>query len=117
MAILVHPARATRPWLRAGVRRGDRMYHVLSDLPGADGTRELISFVGHYGLRPEWIQYAGTYREHFDAREPEGLAMILAGAHLASNREVGRLLAARRGSIQPPASGPAAGPAGAGLPA
>lgn len=103
MAILVHPARATRHWPRAGVRRGDRMYHVLSDLPGAEGTRELVEFVGRYGLRPEWIQYAGTYREHFDAREPEGLAMMRDGARPASNREVGRLLASRRAEDLPPA--------------
>lgn len=113
MTILVHPARATHPWPRAGVRRGDRMYHVLSDLPGADGTRELIAFVGRYGLRPEWIQYAGTYREHFDAREPEGLAMIRASARPASNREIGLLLAARRAASQSPLSGAAPDPAGA----
>lgn len=96
MAILVHPARATRHWIRAGVHRGDRMYHVLSDLPGAEGTRELVAFVTGYGLRPEWIQYSGTYREHFDAREPEGLAMIRDGARPATNREVGQLLATKR---------------------
>lgn len=96
MAILVHPARATRHWARAGVWRGDRMYHVLSDLPGKEGTHELMKFVAEYGLRPEWIQYAGTYREHFDAREPEGLAMLRNGARQATNREIGRLLAAKR---------------------
>ncbi len=96
MAILVHPARATRHWLRAGVRRGDRMYHVLSDLPGDEGTREVVAFVVRYGLRPEWIQYRGSYREHFDAREPEGLRMIADGARLATNREVGELLRAKR---------------------
>lgn len=111
MAILVHPARATRHWLRAGVRRGDRMYHVLSDLPGAEGTRELIEFVGRYGLRPEWIQYAGTYREHFDAREPEGLAMLRDGALPAANRDIGHLLAAKRASRVPAEDGPSIGPA------
>jgi hypothetical protein len=97
MAILVHPARATRHWLRAGVHRGDRMYHVLSDLPGTAGTQELLAFAQAYGLRPEWLQYAGTYREHFDVREHEGLAMLRDGvARPATNRDVGRLLAARR---------------------
>lgn len=102
MAILVHPARATRHWLRAGVRRGDRMYHILSDLPGVEGTHELVAFAARYGLRPEWIQYAGTYREHFDAREPEGLAMLHDGAFLASNREIGQLLAAKRAMERSP---------------
>jgi hypothetical protein len=96
MGILVHAARATRPWPRAGVRRGDRMYHVLSDIPGSEGSAELRAFVTQYGLRREWVQYAGTYREHYDAREPEGLAMLQDGARLATNREVGALLAAKR---------------------
>ncbi|MGH2514995.1 MAG: hypothetical protein ACRDHP_05005 [Ktedonobacterales bacterium] len=99
MAILIHAARATHYWPRAGVRRGDRMYHVLSDLPGQEGSRELRAFVVHYGLRPEWVQYAGTYREHFDAREPEGLAMLRDGARLATNREIGALLATRRAAL------------------
>jgi Protein of unknown function (DUF4031) len=96
MAILIHPARATRNWLRAGVRQGDRMYHVLSDLPGDAGTAELRAFVVRYGMRPEWIQYAGTYREHFDAREDAGLLMLRHGARQATNREVGQVLAAKR---------------------
>ncbi|HLZ24857.1 MAG TPA: DUF4031 domain-containing protein [Ktedonobacterales bacterium] len=96
MAILVHAARATRPWLRAGVQRGDRMYHVLSDLPGSEGSAELRAYVVQYGLRPQWVQYAGTYREHYDAREPEGLAMLRDGARPATNREIGALLAAKR---------------------
>ena len=96
MTILVHAARATRHWLPAGVRRGDRMYHVFSDLPGPEGTAELIAFVWRFELRPQWIQYPGTYREHFDARADDGLAMLAAGARLATNREVGMLLAARK---------------------
>lgn len=96
MAILVHAARATRNWPRAGVHRGDRMYHVLSDIPGPEGSKELRAFVVRYGLRPEWVQYAGTYREHHDAREPEGLAMLRDGARPATNREIGALLAAKR---------------------
>lgn len=101
MAILVHAARATRHWRPAGVRRGDRMYHVLSDIPGHEGSRELRAFVARYGLRPEWVQYPGTYREHFDAREPEGLAMLRDGARLASNRDIGALLAAKRAALAP----------------
>jgi hypothetical protein len=96
MAILVHPARATRDWLRAGVRRGDRMYHVFSDLSGMAGRDELSSFVRAYGLRSEWIQYPGTYREHFDAREGEALRMLRDGARQATNREIGELLAWKR---------------------
>ncbi len=96
MAILVHPARATHYWPGAGIHKGDRMYHVLSDLIGPEGSRELRAFVAEFGMRPEWVQYAGTYREHFDARSETGLAMQRRGARLATNRQVGELLAAKK---------------------
>ena len=99
MAILVHRARATQNWLRAGVHKGDRMYHVLSDRMGVEGSSELCSFVAAFGIRPQWVQYAGSYREHFDARSDTGLAMIRAGARLATNREVGQLLAAKKSAM------------------
>lgn len=102
MAILIHAARATRHWLPAGVYRGERMYHVVSDIIGPEGSRELRAFVQRYGLRPEWVQYAGTYREHFDAREDTGLRMLEDGiARQATNRELGALLAAKRASLPP----------------
>ena len=103
MAILIHAARATRHWLPAGVFRGQRMYHVLSDILGPEGSHELRSFVQRYGLRPEWIQYAGTYREHFDVREDTGLLMLADGvARQVTNRELGTLLATKRAAPQNP---------------
>jgi len=72
------------------------MYHVLSDLIGAEGSRELHAFVAQFGLRPQWVQYAGTYREHFDVRAETGLDMLRRGAQLATNRQVGELLAAKK---------------------
>jgi hypothetical protein len=99
MAILVHRSRATHNWLRAGVRKGDRMYHVLSDQIGPEGSRELRSFVARFGLRPEWIQYRGSYREHYDVRADTGLEMLASGARPATNREVGRLLAAKKATM------------------
>lgn len=98
MAILVHPSRATRHWHGPGVRRGERIYHVLSDLQVPEDTAELVAFVPRYGLRPEWIQYRGTYREHFDVPEHIGLRMLADGARLATNRQVGELLRAKRAS-------------------
>jgi hypothetical protein len=101
MAILVHAARATRHWHGPGVRRGERIYHVLSDLHGAEGTAELLAFVSRYGLRREWIQYRGSYREHFDVPEHIGLRMLADGARPATNRDVGELLRAKRASMPP----------------
>lgn len=79
------------------------MYHVVSDIIGPEGSRELRAFVQRYGLRPEWIQYASTYREHFDAREDTGLRMLEDGrARQVTNRELGALLAAKRTASHTP---------------
>lgn len=32
----------------------------------ADSTAELLAFARRLGLRSDWIQHAGTHREHFD---------------------------------------------------
>jgi hypothetical protein len=110
VAILLHPARATHDWLPAGVRRGDRMYHVLSDLPGEAGSEELRAFVAVCGVQPRWVQYAGTYREHFDVPPDTAECLLRGGARLATNREVGALLRAKRaGMTSPPAPSPARG--------
>ncbi|MGZ3581630.1 MAG: DUF4031 domain-containing protein [Ktedonobacterales bacterium] len=102
MAILIHAARATRHWLPAGVYRGQRMYHVVSDIIGPEGSHELRAFVQRYGLRPEWVQYAGTYREHFDVREDTGLRMLEdVIARQVTNRELGALLSAKRAALPP----------------
>jgi hypothetical protein len=99
MAILIHQSRATHNWLRAGVRKGDRMYHVLSNLIGPEGSLELRAFVTGFGMRQEWVQYPGTYREHFDARAGTAEAMLAKGGKLATNREVGELLAAKKAAL------------------
>jgi hypothetical protein len=33
---------------------------------GADTTEELLQFVDNIGVARKWIQYPGTWREHFD---------------------------------------------------
>ena len=100
MAIVVHAARATRDWWGPGVRRGERMYHVLSDMPGAEGSHELRKFVRLCGLRPEWVQYPGTYREHFDAPPSAAECMLGRGAKLVTNRELGVLLVTKRAALE-----------------
>jgi hypothetical protein len=51
-----------QPW---GHRLGPSC-HLISTLPGAEGTRELFAFAESIGLRRAWIQYIGTDKEHFD---------------------------------------------------
>ncbi len=97
MAIVLHAARATRDWIPAGVRRGDRMYHMLSDIPGPEGGIELRAFALPLGFRERWVQYPGGYREHFDVTERDAQAILARGSvRLLSNRELGNLLAGKR---------------------
>jgi hypothetical protein len=107
MAIVIHPTRATHDVPHIGVRKGDRMYHVLSDVPGAAGGQELRAFVRGCGMRPAWVQYAGTYREHFDAHAHLAECLMRRGARLVTNREVGLLLRAKRALPAPPRVPPA----------
>lgn len=96
MAILLHATRATRDIPHIGVRKGDRMYHVVSDLPGGQGSEELKTFVRGCGMRADWVQYRGSYREHFDAHGPLVDCLRVRGARQVSNHELGLLLRAKR---------------------
>jgi hypothetical protein len=101
MAIVLHAARATRDWVPAGVFRGDRMYHMLSDIPGAQGARELREFARSLGFRDRWVQYPGSYREHFDVTERDAQVILgIEGVRLLTNHELGALLAAKRAYLQ-----------------
>lgn len=41
--------------------------HLVSDLQGDRGQAELVDFATRsLGMRPEWLQSRGTYKEHFD---------------------------------------------------
>lgn len=40
--------------------------HMMTTLEGKEGTEELIAFAKKLGLKPEWIQYPGHRRQHFD---------------------------------------------------
>jgi len=102
MAILLHPMRATRDLPRPGIRRGDRMYHLLSDLLGLEGTRELLDAARACGMPTRFIQYAGAYREHFDVHGEMIDVLLARGARIATNREVGELLRLKRAAISDP---------------
>lgn len=54
--------------------------HCLSTLPGKEGTNELLTFGASIGMRATWLQYPGTYREHFDLMGWKCRAAIKAGA-------------------------------------
>ncbi len=94
--ILMHALEAPYDLPGIDIRRGDEMFHLLSDLPGAAGTAELLAFARRCGAHDSWLQAAGTYREHFDIfGEWADMAREL-GARRASGAEVASVLAAKR---------------------
>lgn len=64
-------------WFRG---RRIRTAHVVSSILGAEGHQELLAFALSIGMKAEWIQSAGTYREHFDLMGSRCDAAINAGA-------------------------------------
>jgi hypothetical protein len=63
----------------------------------ADTTAELFEMADRIGVARRWIQYAGTYKEHFDVCLSKRTAAITAGAIEISRRELGARISARRG--------------------
>lgn len=61
----------------------------------ADSSVELADFATLLALKPTWIQFPGTFREHYDVTESVRRRAIERGAIPISMREVGRLLRKR----------------------
>lgn len=53
----------------------------------ADSTEELVSFALKLGLQEKYIQFPGTWKEHFDITEPKRKKAVLLGAIEVSFRE------------------------------
>lgn len=71
----------------------------------ADTSQELADFAAELGLRPEWIQHAGTHREHYDLVEAKRIQAIGFGAvQISYPRETGALVARKRAEIRPAVS-------------
>ena len=71
--------------------------HLLSDLPGDEGTAELLAFAERLGIEARWIQKAGTSTEHFDVTEPtRQRALALGATPITYGREVAAITIAKR---------------------
>lgn len=70
-----------------------RWSHLL-----ADDRAELDEFAARLGLRPAWIQRAGTPREHYDVTDSRRDLAIRLGAVPITFLEAGHLVAAKRGN-------------------
>ena len=72
---------------------GMRMCHMIADSP-----RELFYMVDKIGVKRKWIQFPGTYREHFDICLTKRKMAVRLGAIQITTRELGRRLMDRRNS-------------------
>ena len=71
--------------------------HLLSDLPGEAGRRELLAFADRLGIEARWIQNPGTAREHFDVTEPtRQRALALGAVPITYGRAVAAITRAKR---------------------
>ena len=53
----------------------------------ADTTEELVAFAVSLGLQAKYIQYRGTWKEHFDVTEPKRRLAVSKGAVEVNYRE------------------------------
>ncbi|KIA72727.1 hypothetical protein ANMWB30_24950 [Arthrobacter sp. MWB30] len=63
----------------------------------ADSTEELIAFAVGLGLRADYIQHPGTWKEHFDVTETKRRLAVRKGAVEVSYRDHVMHMATRRG--------------------
>lgn len=62
----------------------------------ADSTEELLGMVDRIGVARRWIQYAGTYKEHFDIAQTKRKLAVAAGAKERRWREYAEAIDARK---------------------
>ena len=77
-------------------RRLGKSAHLVSDLPGEEGTTELVAFAWRIGMRSAWIQKAGTEHEHFDVFEGRYQRALDAGAKVVTRLELVTIFRAKR---------------------
>lgn len=84
-----------RPAKVAGARRAN-WSHLFADTPA-----ELREFARRLGLRPSWVQHAGTHREHFDVTASVRARALAFGAEpITYPAGVAELIDARRAVCQ-----------------
>lgn len=76
--------------MRAPVGRM-RMCHMIADSPD-----ELLAIVDRIGVNRKWIQFHGTYREHFDICLAKRQLAVNAGALEITSKALGKKLLDRR---------------------
>lgn len=72
-----------------------KMCHMI-----ADTTEELLAMVDKIGVQRKWIQYPGTYNEHFDISLGKKKLAITAGAKEITAREYAAMVNKRPNAPQ-----------------
>ncbi len=62
----------------------------------ADTHAELAGMAERIGVQRRWLQYPGTYREHFDICMSKRAKAVALGAKEVTRLELGRIIMARR---------------------
>lgn len=74
-----------------------RYSHLISDIAGDEGEKELLDFAITVGLNQKWEQKEGRYDCHFDIfGQAMHDKMILFGAKLVSLKEIAQILKRKR---------------------
>lgn len=74
-------------YIPAKVRSGSLTHESRWCHLTADSTEELVSFAVSLGLQAKYIQYRGTWKEHFDVTEPKRRLAVSKGAVEVNYRE------------------------------
>lgn len=72
-----------------------KMCHMM-----ADTSEELLAMATSIGVAHKWLQYPGTYKEHFDIAKSKKALAIAQGAVEITQIEMGRKLRDKRKALQ-----------------
>lgn len=62
----------------------------------ADTSEELAEIAFKLGLKPEWLQYAGTWKEHYDVTDQTRAKALKLGVVPVTYRDTGVYMAAKK---------------------
>lgn len=83
-------------YTRADVPNGNHVVRGKWCHMTADTREELDAMATRIGLRPSWIQYPGTWKEHYDVTLSKRRLAVAAGAVEIGYREAARRHAVKR---------------------
>lgn len=62
----------------------------------ADTSEELAEIAFKLGLKPEWLQYAGTWKEHYDVTDQARMKALKLGVVPVTYRDTGVYMVAKK---------------------